>query len=106
VVLLFLRNTAPQDSSSTTMTKACVNVMGSIDDKSFNATVWKGVTNAIKNMDIKGVYLESIQQSDYEKDITAFLTQDCSIIITVGSLMQDATKLVAETNPYQKFAHC
>lgn len=84
--------------------KACEILMGSVDDKSFNATAWKGITDAMKAAGIKGVYLESSQQTDYEKDILAFLTQDCDLIISVGALMGDATRAVATANPEQKFA--
>lgn len=78
--------------------------MGSVDDKSFNATAWKGITDAMKDPGIKGVYLESSQQTEYEKDMLAFLTQDCDLIISVGALMGDATRVVATANPEQKFA--
>lgn len=85
--------------------KACqVTDMGGVDDKSFNATAWKGVTDAIKDLGIEGVYLESRQQTDYENNINAFLTQNCNIIISVGFLLGDATKAAAEANPNQKFA--
>lgn len=78
--------------------------MGSVDDKSFNATAWKGIIDAMKDPGIKGVYLESSQQTEYEKDMLAFLTQDCDLIISVGALMGDATRAVATANPEQKFA--
>jgi basic membrane protein A len=85
--------------------KACeVTDMGGVDDKSFNATAWKGVTDAIANLGIEGVYLESRQQTDYENNINAFLTQKCNVIFTVGFLLGDATKAAAEANPEQKFA--
>jgi len=85
--------------------KACqVTDMGGVDDKSFNATAWKGVTDAIKDLGIEGVYLESKQQTDYESNINAFLTQKCDLIISVGFLLGDATKAAAEANPEQKFA--
>ncbi len=85
--------------------KACqVTDTGGIDDKSFNATAWKGVEDAVKEFGIEGKYLESQQQTDYEKNINAFIEEGCDIIITVGFLLGDATKAAAEANPDQKFS--
>ncbi len=85
--------------------KACqVTDTGGIDDKSFNATAWKGVEDAIAEFGIEGKYLESTAQTDYEKNINAFIQEKCDIIFTVGFLLGDATKAAAEANPDQKFS--
>jgi basic membrane protein A len=84
--------------------RACqVTDAGGIDDKSFNATAWKGVQDAVDQLGIEGDYLESQQQADYERNIQAFLDADCDIIITVGFLLGDATQAAAEANPDQPF---
>ncbi|MBN1993395.1 MAG: BMP family ABC transporter substrate-binding protein [Anaerolineae bacterium] len=84
--------------------KACqVTDTGGIDDKSFNATAWKGVEEAVAEFDIEGKYLESQQQTDYDKNITQFIQEDCGIIITVGFLLGDATQKYAEQNPEVPF---
>jgi basic membrane protein A len=84
--------------------KACqVTDAGGIDDKSFNATAWKGIEDAEESMGIEGKYLESQQQTDYEKNINAFLEEGCDLIVTVGFLLGDATAAAAEANPEQKF---
>ncbi len=85
--------------------KICnVNDMGGVDDKSFNATAWKGTTDAIAQLGVDGKYLESNQATDYEKNLNAFVTEKCDLIISVGFLLADATKKVAEANPDMKFA--
>jgi basic membrane protein A and related proteins len=85
--------------------KACqVTDVGGIDDKSFNATAWKGVQDAVAALGIEGKYLESQQQTDYEKNINAFVQEGCNIIIPVGFLLGDATKAAAEANPTMPFA--
>ena len=83
---------------------AQVTDTGGIDDKSFNATAWKGVEDAVKELGVNGVYLESQQQTDYEKNINEFLAQKKDLIVTVGFLLADATKAAAEANPDAKFA--
>jgi basic membrane protein A len=88
------------------MFKACqVTDTGGIDDKSFNATAWKGVTDAIaKYGNVEGKYLESQQQADYEVNLNAFLAEKCDVIIPVGFLLADATAAAAAANPNQKYA--
>jgi basic membrane protein A len=79
---------------------ACqVTDVGGIDDKSFNATAWKGVQDAIAALGVEGKYLESQQQTDYEANINAFIEEGCDIIIPVGFLLADAVAAAAEANP-------
>ncbi|MFZ2487349.1 MAG: BMP family ABC transporter substrate-binding protein, partial [Anaerolineae bacterium] len=49
-------------------------------------------------------YLESQQQTDYEKNLNEFVSQKKDLIITVGFLLADATKAAAEASPDSKFA--
>jgi basic membrane protein A len=97
---------APTEVLPTTVPfKACqVTDTGGIDDQSFNATAWKGVTDAMAAFGIEGKYLESQQQTDYEKNINAFLQEGCDIIIPVGFLLGDATAAAAAANPDVPFA--
>jgi len=85
--------------------KICnVNDMGGVDDKSFNATAWKGVLDAEEKYGVEGSFLESEQQTDYEKNINSYLSAgDCAIIIGIGYNISAATKAAAEANPDQKF---
>ncbi|MBI9050378.1 MAG: BMP family ABC transporter substrate-binding protein [Anaerolineaceae bacterium] len=87
------------------MYKVCeVTDAGGIDDKSFNATAYKGIENAMAELGVEGKYLESQQQTDYEKNINAFIEEGCDLIVTVGFLLGDATAAAAEANPDQSFA--
>jgi basic membrane protein A len=87
-----------------TIGKVCqVTDVGGIDDKSFNQTAWAGAQDAAKALGGEAVYLESQQQTDYEKNINEFLASNCDLIVTVGFLLGDATKAAAEKNPDQKF---
>lgn len=84
--------------------KVCqVTDTGGIDDKSFNATAWKGVEDAMELYGVEGKFLESQQQTDYERNINAFIEEGCDLIVTVGFLLGDATAAAAEANPDQKF---
>lgn len=84
---------------------ACqVTDTGGIDDNSFNQTAWKGVLDAQEVLGIKGRFLESQAETDYEANINSLLGGQCDVIITVGFLLGDATKVAAEANPDQKFS--
>ena len=84
--------------------KICmVTDAGGIDDKAFNATAWQGAQLAGKNQGWDATYLESRQQTDYDKNINEFLGSKCDLIVTVGFLMGDAVKAAAQKNPNQKF---
>ncbi len=84
--------------------KICeVTDTGGVDDKSFNATAWAGAQDAAKANGWEATYLESKQQTDYEKNINEFLKSNCNLIVTVGFLLGDATKAAADANPTQKF---
>jgi basic membrane protein A len=80
-----------------------VTDVGGIDDKSFNATAYKGITDSVEMLGVEGKYLESQQQTDYEKNINAFIEEGCDLIVTVGFLLGDGTAAAATANPDVKF---
>ncbi len=87
-------------------TKACmVTDTGGIDDKSFNSAAWKGMQDAhTANGNISVQYVQSKAETDYEPNLSGFVTQKCDVIVAVGGLMGDATTKVATANPNTKFA--
>lgn len=78
--------------------------VGGVEDRSFNATAWKGVTDAENQLGIEGRYLESKEDADYEKNINTFIQNKCDLIVTVGYNLGDATLAAAEANPDVKFS--
>ena len=81
-----------------------VTDVGGIDDKSFNATSWRGMELAEEQLGVDVAYLESQQQTDYAVNITQFVDQGYDIIITVGYLLGEDTATFAQQNPDIKFA--
>jgi basic membrane protein A len=77
---------------------------GGIDDRSFNASAWRGLQQAQAEFGIQIQYLGSSNQSDYAPNIQQFITKKADIIVTVGFLMGDDTAASAKANPDQKFA--
>lgn len=81
-----------------------VTDLGGIDDKSFNATAYKGIEEAVTQLGVEGKYLESQQQADYNKNIQQLLDEGTDLIVTVGFLLGVDTASAAKANPDQKFA--
>lgn len=78
---------------------------GGVDDKSFNETSYKGLTDAKANGALSEVKLaESKAASDYEPNVSSMVSKDCGLIVTVGFSLADATKAAAEANAEEKFA--
>ena len=93
-------------ASATTTFKACVVTdIGGINDKSFNASAYKGMLDAAKIVkSVKVSYLSSNSSADYAPNINSFIHKGCGIIVTVGFLMDQATATAANAHPNQKFA--
>jgi basic membrane protein A len=84
--------------------KVCeVTDTGGVDDKSFNQTAWAGAQAAAETLHWEATFLESEQQTDYEKNINEFINSKCDLIVTVGFLLGEATSAAAKANPEQKF---
>lgn len=77
---------------------------GGVNDKSFNQSAWAGVQKAAAEFGFEANYIESKQQTDYEKNIDQFATEGYDVIVTVGFLMGDATAAKAKQYPNIKFA--
>ncbi len=91
-------------------TLACeVTDTGGINDRSFNASAYLGLKEAVA---VAPKFIKDKVQSTpsngtestYETEINSFVSEHCSIIITVGFLMSDATWNAAHANPMDHFA--
>jgi basic membrane protein A len=94
----------PAATTAPTIKAGIVTDTGGIDDKSFNALSWKGVQDATAQLGVEGKYLESKQQSDYQKNIQQFVGEGDQIVVTVGFLMGVDTAVAAKANPNTDFA--
>ncbi|CAN5837307.1 BMP family ABC transporter substrate-binding protein [soil metagenome] len=84
---------------------ACqVSDTGGIDDRSFNQSAWTGMERAQDEMGADVRFLESTTAEDYARNINQFISDGCDIIITVGFLLGDDTRIAAEANTDQRFA--
>jgi basic membrane protein A and related proteins len=84
---------------------ACqVTDTGGVDDRSFNQTVNEGLEAAADEIGFEPSVLESTSEADYAPNIQASMDNGCTLVITVGFLLGDATAAAAEENPDQEFA--
>jgi basic membrane protein A len=81
-----------------------VSDVGGIDDASFNQNTWDGLQRAEEELGIQAQFIETMAQSDYEKNITELSEQEYDLIFTVGFLLGDATAKMAPVYPDVKFA--
>jgi basic membrane protein A len=93
---------APPDGSSIKV--GLVTDTGGVNDQSFNQSAWEGVQKAAKDMGFQAKFIESRQPTDYEMKIDTLASEGYNVIITVGSLMGNATALKAQQYPDIKFA--
>jgi basic membrane protein A and related proteins len=85
--------------------KACmVSDSGGFDDKSFNQTSYKGLTDAKAQLGIETGQVESQTPADFAKNIQSMVDANCNIIVTVGFLLSDDTLAAAKKNSDIKFA--
>lgn len=84
---------------------ACqVTDVGGVDDKGFNQISYEGLLQAESELGVAIDLLESQTDADYAPNLQSFVDKGCDIIITVGFLLADATKVAAEANPDVHFA--
>jgi len=96
-------------TSSTTAAKSnflpcMVSDNGGFDDHSFNQSSYEGLTSAAKDLGISYKKAESKTANDYAPNIQSMVDQNCSLIISVGFNLKDATEKAAKANPDINFA--
>ncbi|WP_375423770.1 BMP family protein [uncultured Friedmanniella sp.] len=98
-------STSASASGGTSDFKACmVSDSGGFDDKSFNQTSYKGMTDAASELGIQTGEVESNSTADYAKNVQSMVDSDCNIIVTVGFALSDDTLAAAKKHPDIKFA--
>ncbi len=96
--------TAAAQSNNSSLKVGLVTDTGGINDHAFNQLAWEGIQKASTELGFQTKFIESQQPADYEMNIDALATDGYNVIITVGSLMGDATALKARQYPNIKFA--
>jgi len=82
--------------------KTClVTDLAGVDDRSFNASAWQGVQDAMAAgfASEDSFFLESSDASDWQPNIDSMVGQDCQHIVTVGFALGEVTAINAQAYP-------
>lgn len=85
-------------------TACMVSDAGGFNDKSFNETAYNGLIRARDELKIETKQIESNAEGEFAGNVQSMVSAKCSIIITVGFALANATKAAAQQNPNVKFA--
>lgn len=107
VLSMLLAACAPKATPTPAVKKIRVGLVtdvGKVDDGTFNEFAYKGMMRAVQEFGLQHAFIETLQPTDYEKNIEQFASENYDMIITVGFMIGDATKKMAEKYPNIKFA--
>ena len=77
-----------------------VTDVGTLDDKNFNQYSFEGAENGAHDIGAASPpAIVTKDASEYAANIQKFVDQKCNVIVTVGSLLGDATAKAAKQNP-------
>ncbi|MCH7846371.1 MAG: BMP family ABC transporter substrate-binding protein [Acidobacteria bacterium] len=82
--------------------KTClVTDLAGVDDRSFNASAWQGVQDAVAAgfATEDSFFLESSDASDWQPNIDQMVGQGCEHIVTVGFALGEVTAINAQAEP-------
>ncbi len=82
--------------------KTClVTDLAGVDDRSFNASAWQGVQDAVAAgyATDDSFFLESADASDWQPNVDQMVSQDCEHIVTVGFALGEVTAINAAAHP-------
>ncbi|PZP36990.1 MAG: BMP family ABC transporter substrate-binding protein [Kocuria rhizophila] len=85
--------------------KGCVvSDDGGFQDRSFNQASFEGLQAVKDKLEIDMNQAESQSETEFEPNLTSMAQEGCDLTVSVGFLLADTTKKVAEANPDKNFA--
>lgn len=81
-----------------------VTDVGKVDDRTFNEFAYTGMMRAVKEFSLQSAFIETQQPTDYEKNIEQFTQAGYDMVVTVGFMLGDVTKKMAQKYPQVRFA--
>ena len=107
MVGLFVPGCAPKSSDCGQPEVFCIGLVtdgGRLDDRAYNQAAWDGIQQA-KSAGVANwiASIETVDARDYEENINVFGDAGYDVIVTVGSVMGDATRAAATAYPNSYF---
>jgi basic membrane protein A len=97
-------SSAPTASATAGFKPCMVSDLGGFDDKSFNQLGDEGLKDGAAAVGVDPIEVQSNAETDYAPNIDSLISQNCSLIITVGFALSAATVTAALANPDVDFA--
>jgi basic membrane protein A len=97
-------STSSGDSGGKKLKIAMVTDIGGLNDRSFNASAYKGLKEAKSQLGADIRVLTSSSNADYVPNLSSLARQKYDLVVAVGFLMAEATEKVAKSFPNTKFA--
>ncbi|MBL8066194.1 MAG: BMP family ABC transporter substrate-binding protein [Chthonomonadaceae bacterium] len=76
---------------------------GGRNDKSFNASAWRGAEKTEKELGYEVIGVDSVKLSDYAPNLQALADKGCDVVVGVGITMRTSLQQVAPNYPNTKF---
>ncbi|MEA9984464.1 MULTISPECIES: BMP family lipoprotein [Subtercola] len=95
---------APTASAIAGFKPCMVSDLGGFDDKSFNQLGYEGLNAAAASLGVKAITVQSNAETDYAPNLDSLISQNCTLIVTVGFALSAATVTAALANPTVNFA--
>lgn len=102
--------TAPESSGTkaaggdSSILPCIVSDTAGFDDRSFNQSALEGITAASKSLGVEPISVESNAETDFAPNLRNLVDQGCTLIVTVGFALSQATVEAALANPDVDFA--
>ncbi len=80
-------------------TLCLVTDIGRVNDGTFNQFAHEGALEAADDYDLEYKFIETQAETDYDANIQTCIDEGFEIIVTVGFLIADSTRAMAEANP-------
>ena len=75
-----------------------------MEDGTQNQSAYEGMMRAAGDFNVETALVETVQATDYDRNIELFAKEGYDLVITVGPEMGDATRRIAEQYPATQFA--
>lgn len=96
---------ASEDAAPAVDVQPCiVSDEGGFDDRSFNQLGAEGLRAAAEALGVEPIEVESASPADYAPNLSSVIDQGCTMVVSVGFSLAEATAAAAEANPDISFA--
>ena len=77
---------------------------GNVEDGTHNQSAYEGMMRAAGDFNVETALVETVQATDYDRNLELFAKQGYDLVISIGPEMGDVTRSIAEKYPATRFA--